>query len=114
MNLLVALSLLGESRPLRLCDLLHLERSTFSRTIERMGRQGWVATTPDADARAHLVSVTDAGRALLERAKPAWEAAQAEARALLGEEGARALLEAGNGLMGVGGDRFAGSREERP
>jgi len=114
MNLLVALSLLGESRPSRLCDLLHLERSTFSRTIERMGRQGWVATTPDADARTHLVVVTDAGRALLERAKPAWDAAQAEALALLGEEGARAVLEAGNGLMGIGGgDRFAGSREER-
>lgn len=114
MNLLVALSLLGESRPSRLCDLLHLERSTFSRTIERMGRQGWVATTPDADARTHLVVVTDAGRALLERAKPAWDAAQAQACALLGEEGARAVLEAGNGLMGIGGgDRFAGSREER-
>lgn len=114
MNLLVALSLLGESRPSRLCDLLHLERSTFSRTIERMGRQGWVATTPDADARTHLVVVTDAGRALLERAKPAWDAAQAQACALLGEEGARAVLEAGNGLMGSGGgDRFAGSREER-
>lgn len=115
MNLLVALSLLGESRPFRLCDLLHLERSTFSRTIERMRRQGWVETSPGVDARTRLASVTDSGRALLERAKPAWEAAQAEARALLGEEGAHAVLEAGNGLMGIGGgDRFAGSREERP
>lgn len=115
MNLLVALTLLGESRPSRLCDLLHLERSTFSRNIERMGRQGWVATSPDADARTHLVTVTEAGRLLLERAKQAWDAAQAQAVALLGEEGVCAVLEAGNGLMGIGGgDRFAGAREERP
>jgi DNA-binding MarR family transcriptional regulator len=101
MNLLVALSLLGESRPSRLCHLLRLERSTFSRTIERMRRRGWVATSPDADARTFLVSVTEAGMALLERAKPAWDAAQAQAKSLLGEEGTHAVLEAGNGLMGV-------------
>jgi DNA-binding MarR family transcriptional regulator len=101
MNLLVALTLLGESRPSRLCDLLHLERSTFSRNIERMCRQGWVATAPDSDARAHLVSVTEAGRVLLERAKPAWDAAQEQAVALLGEEGARAVVKVGSSLIGA-------------
>ncbi len=101
MNLLVALTLLGESRPSRLCELLHLERSTFSRNIERMRRQGWVATSPDSDARSHLVSVTGAGRVLLERAKPAWDAAQEQAVALLGEEGARAVVKAGSSLMGA-------------
>lgn len=101
MNLLVALALLGESRPSRLGDLLHLERSTVSRTLERMRRQGWVTTSPDEDARTHLVSVTDAGRTLLERVKPAWDEAQAQAVALLGEESARAVALAGGGLMGV-------------
>jgi len=109
MNLLVALSMLGGSRPSRLCDLLHMERSTFSRTIERMQRNGWVATRPDVDARTYLVSVTIAGMALLDRAKPAWDATQAQALALLGEEGARAVLEAGNGLMGVRPGKAAGS-----
>jgi DNA-binding MarR family transcriptional regulator len=119
MNLLVALSLLGASRPSPLCDLLHLERSTFSRNIERMRRQGWVAMSPHEDARTHLVSVTETGRALLEQAKPGWDAAQAQARELLGDEGAHAVLEAGNSLMGVRagvGDngRSATTREERP
>jgi len=109
MNLLVALSMLGGGRPSRLCDLLHMERSTFSRTIERMQRNGWVATQPDVDARTYLVSVTLAGMALLERAKPAWDAAQAQTLALLGDEGARALLEAGNGLMGARAGEAAGS-----
>ena len=87
MNLLVALVVAGREHGRRvLCDLLHLERSTLSRTIERMRRQGWVTTSPDADARTHLVSVTDAGKALLERAKPAWDEAQAQALALLGDE----------------------------
>jgi DNA-binding MarR family transcriptional regulator len=101
MNLLVALAVRGPSRPAGLCQLLHLERSTFSRTIERMRRQGWVETSPDTDARTYRVAVTEAGTALLERAKPDWELAQDRARGMLGEATARALTAAGSSLMGV-------------
>jgi hypothetical protein len=37
---LTALAVLGPSEPARLCDLLHLERSTLSRNLERMRSQG--------------------------------------------------------------------------
>jgi DNA-binding MarR family transcriptional regulator len=99
MNVLVALAVLGPSEPARLCDLLHLERSTLSRNVERMRRQGWLQTEPGADGRRHLVSVTGDGLALIERAKPQWDQAQARAAALLGDEGKRIIVDLGSRLM---------------
>jgi DNA-binding MarR family transcriptional regulator len=99
MNVLVAVAVLGPSEPARLCDLLHLERSTLSRNVERMRRQGWLQTEPGGDARRHLVSITTDGLALLERAKPAWEEAQARAAALLGDEGKSVIVSVGSRLM---------------
>ena len=99
MNILVALAVLGPSEPARLSDLLHLERSTLSRNVERMRRQGWLQTEPGADARRHLVSVTAEGLTLIERAKPAWEVAQVRAAALLGDDGTRVVVGVGSRLM---------------
>ena len=99
MNILVALAVLGASEPGELCKLLHLERSTLSRNVERMRRRGWLQTEPGVDARRHLVSVTGAGLSLIERAKPAWDEAQAKVGALLGDEGRRIVVETGSRLM---------------
>jgi DNA-binding MarR family transcriptional regulator len=99
MNVLVALAVLGPSEPARLCDLLHLERSTLSRNVKRMRRQGWLQTEPGADARRHLVSVTTEGLALIERAKPAWDEAQTRAASLLGDDGRRIIVNVGSRLM---------------
>ena len=92
-NILVATAKLGVARPGRLCEILHMDTSTLSRNAERMVAQGWLEVVPDADARTQPLRVTDSGMKLLERALPAWEQAQAQARAMLGEAGANLLLE---------------------
>nr|WP_231168784.1 hypothetical protein [Bradyrhizobium sp. 41S5] len=48
------------------------------------------ATT--ADGRSRPIALTGAGKDLLFSAQPAWLAAQAEAKALLGKEGTLALI----------------------
>jgi DNA-binding MarR family transcriptional regulator len=70
---------------------LQLDDSTLSRNLERMRANGWLEEVPSADARVHSHRLTAAGRALLDRALPAWGDAQAEARRLLGGAGVRAL-----------------------
>jgi DNA-binding MarR family transcriptional regulator len=40
MNILVAISCLGEARQQDVCQALHLEKSTLSRDVVRMRRQG--------------------------------------------------------------------------
>ncbi|MBZ5552753.1 MAG: MarR family winged helix-turn-helix transcriptional regulator [Acidobacteriia bacterium] len=87
MNILVAASCLGQARPRDICRVLHLEKSTLSRDVERMRLQGWLKRSAGEDGRTSLLQVTTAGARFLEKAIPAWREAQQRARALLGEQG---------------------------
>jgi DNA-binding MarR family transcriptional regulator len=91
MNILVAASYLGQAKQRDMCQALHVEKSTLSRDLARMRVQGWVPESAGDDARATILSVTSAGKRLLEKAFPAWRQAQEEAKALLGEKEADSL-----------------------
>ena len=90
-NVLAVTAKLGVARPAEVCDILELDTSTLSRTVERMVANRWLEILPAADGRAHPFRLTDEGKRLMEQAIPAWEKAQAEARKLLGEDGLRLL-----------------------
>ena len=87
-NLLVAIAHQGPVRPVDLCRLIRIEKSTLSRDVEVMKRQGWVESEPPAGGRNQTLSLTESGRTLLRAILPAWEQAQARAHACLGETGA--------------------------
>src|SRR5690349_13587211 len=70
---------------------LQLDNSTLSRNLDRMRANGWLEEVVEADARVHSHRLTESGKALLERAMPAWRAAQRRANELLGESGVKAL-----------------------
>jgi DNA-binding MarR family transcriptional regulator len=70
---------------------LHLDDSTLSRNLERMRANGWLEAVVTDDARVHSYRLTEAGRALLDRAIPAWRRAQTKAQHLLGAAGVQAL-----------------------
>ena len=91
LNLLVVTAKLGLARPATVCGLLQLDTSTLSRNVERMRARGWLEIVPGEDARTQPFRLTAQGRRLLERAVPAWEAAQRQATEVLGDEG-KALL----------------------
>jgi DNA-binding MarR family transcriptional regulator len=91
MNILVAVSCLGEARQQDVCQALHLEKSTLSRDVVRMRSQGWLDTVPGEDGRTALLRITPVGRKLVEQAIPAWQQAQEQATALLGESEVRTL-----------------------
>ena len=91
MNILVAISCLGEARQQDVCQALHLEKSTLSRDVARMRSQGWLDDVPGEDGRTALLRITPVGRKLLEQAIPAWQQAQEQVTALLGEREVRTL-----------------------
>lgn len=93
-NVLAVTAKLGVARPAQVCDILELDASTLSRTVERMVANGWLEILPDDDGRSHPFRLTDEGKRLMEKAIPAWEAAQAEAKTLLGDDGLRLLDDA--------------------
>jgi DNA-binding MarR family transcriptional regulator len=57
-----------------------------------LAANGWAESRPDhQDARAHVVSITDQGRALVLAALPAWRKAQASVADAFGPTGVAAL-----------------------
>ena len=70
---------------------LRLDDSTLSRNLERMRANGWLEEVSGDDARVHSYRLTEAGRALLDKAIPAWRTAQVQAQGLLGDAGVQAL-----------------------
>ena len=98
LNILVVAAKLGLARPADVCGLLHLDTSTLSRNVERMRANRWLEVVPDVDARAQPFRLTTQGKRLLERAAPAWEKAQHQAKELLGEDVLALLNHAANKL----------------
>jgi DNA-binding MarR family transcriptional regulator len=91
LNILVVTAKLGLARPSQVCDLLQLDVSTLSRNVERMRAQDWLDVVPGKDARTQSFRLTAQGKRLLERAIPAWEKGQQQAKAMLGAELVTAL-----------------------
>src|ERR1043166_8506723 len=85
MSILVATVKLGTARPSEVCEHLHLDVSTLSRNVERMKARGWLEVMPDEDGRSQPFRLTAPGRKLLEKAVPAWGAAQQEVKKVLGD-----------------------------
>ena len=73
------------ARSADLCRAMLLDASTLSRTLERMRERGWLEEVSGEDSRARPFRVTARGLVMLRKAIPAWERAQREAAAFLGE-----------------------------
>lgn len=70
---------------------LGLDRSTLGRNLRPLLKAGLVAMEGGDDRRAHTLALTEAGRALLDKAMPLWRDAQRHVSEKLGREKTRAL-----------------------
>ncbi len=104
MSILAVIARRGPIAPGAVASLLNIEKSTMSRTVERMRKQGWLAARQAASGNQQQLSLLAKGRRLLEKAGPAWRKAQSEARALLGTQGTKAVSEAANAAWRRGSD----------
>src|SRR3954449_13006583 len=86
LNLIVAVARMGTARPGDLCRILRMDKSTLSRDVEVMRRNGWLEVDDSADARARPLRLSGQGHALLETIVPVWRQAQEKAGALMGGE----------------------------
>ena len=90
-NILAVLGQLGTARPSEVCRLLRIEKSTLSRDVELMKRNGWVESDPPTGGRNQTIKLTADGQTLLIAFVPLWEKAQEQAKQLIGAEGEAAL-----------------------
>ncbi|MGH2359574.1 MAG: MarR family winged helix-turn-helix transcriptional regulator [bacterium] len=75
-SILAALALRGPTPVGELAELLDLERTTLTRSVALLERNGWVRAVRPEDARERPLQLVPAGRRKLEAAFPAWKAAQ--------------------------------------
>jgi DNA-binding MarR family transcriptional regulator len=91
MSILVVASILGEATPGDFGRILCLEKSTVSRTLDRLRAQGWIEVRSGADARSTRVRMTAKGAAKLRAVSSAWRKTQRKARAILGDDAVHEL-----------------------
>ncbi len=77
LNILAVILSEQQLRPGQLGQSLGMEKSTVSRTVDRMVNKGWLKITPGKDSRTQLLSVTKKGQQLLLSVTPIWDALQA-------------------------------------
>ncbi len=98
LNVLVIIANRGPISPGEIARRLSMEKSTVSRNLGRMRDNGWIAVTAGESGHKQRLTLNRRGKALLERALPAWQEAQTQARAVLGQRGADSIRSIGNTL----------------
>lgn len=91
-SLLVVLKIVGPVLVTELAEKIVMDRTTLSRNLEVMEKQGLVSVTPGEDRRTRKVMISEMGFAVLLDAYPLWQQAQAKIRESMGEESLQSLM----------------------
>ncbi len=91
LNILAVVVRRGPISPGEVARYLHIERSTMSRNLERMKRNGWLTVCPGESARSQELRITESGRSIVLEAVPLWREAQSRTREILGAGGTEAI-----------------------
>jgi DNA-binding MarR family transcriptional regulator len=86
---------IAEAAPIsvnHLADLMVMDRTTLTRNLCPLSKQGWVWIEEGEDHRVRVVTLTEEGERVLEQARPLWQQAQSQVLALLGPQHVEALL----------------------
>ncbi|MEM8505281.1 MAG: MarR family winged helix-turn-helix transcriptional regulator [Cyanobacteria bacterium P01_D01_bin.1] len=77
LNILAVIISEKQIQPSHLGKVLSMEKSTVSRTVDRMVKKNWITVTPGEDSRTQRLCVTARGRQLLVTVTPIWDRLQA-------------------------------------
>lgn len=96
LNILVTVSAFGRATSRQLCQVLHMDPSTFSRAVTRLQKNHWLQVDPSGEGKILKVEVTRKGFKKIEDVYPDWQRAQAKAAEALGESTAEMIIASGN------------------
>jgi DNA-binding MarR family transcriptional regulator len=91
-TLLIALSRRGDIGISQLADVLIMERTTLTRNLKPLVKQGLAAVAEGSDRRTRTVRITAQGQDKIRQAIPYWEEAQAVIAEGLGSKGMAVML----------------------
>ena len=85
-NLFVAIRMFGSVTVTRLAKMAVMDRTTLTRNLKPLEKQGLVKVTPGKDRRMKVVTLTEKGNETLIKALPIWKETQARVIEELGQE----------------------------
>jgi len=85
-TLLAAISLQDDATLTDLAKVLGMDRTTLSRNLRPLERNGLIEVSAEGYRRARSASMTEKGAAVMEEALPLWRAAQDTLKARLGKD----------------------------
>ncbi|MCC3450503.1 MAG: winged helix-turn-helix transcriptional regulator [Microcoleus sp. PH2017_39_LGB_O_B] len=91
-TILVAVTMAKSGTINELAEVLRMDRTTLTRNLKPLERQGWLRSEPGQDQRTRLVSLTTDGEAALTKALPLWRQAQTSVEETLGQQRLSDLL----------------------
>lgn len=91
-NILTAIAKMQPVSPGKVAKVLHLEKSSISRTLEGMHRNGWLQA--EGNGRSQQLTITENGEEIYLKAFGLWERAQEISLQLMGSEVADTLRSA--------------------
>ncbi|MEV4604755.1 MarR family winged helix-turn-helix transcriptional regulator [Amycolatopsis sp. NPDC049253] len=107
-NILHRLALAGKTTITALAQVSAMDRTTLATNLKPLERDGLLAIrASDADRRARVVEITEAGLARLEKAVPLWRSAQDRFEDAFGEADAAELRAALRAVLVTGFDPWA-------
>jgi DNA-binding MarR family transcriptional regulator len=92
-TILQFLSLAGEVSQGQLGEMLAMDSTTLTRTLEIMARKDWIERRRGEDRRERRLRLAKTGETQLKRALPAWEKVQSRLRHQLGEQTWKNLMQ---------------------
>lgn len=82
----------GQISVTRIAEIMGTDRTTMTRNLDLLARNGWILQVTAEDGRLHLWSLTDVGRERLAIALPVWKAFQGDLVDRIGTADTRTLL----------------------
>lgn len=98
LTILVVTAKAGPISPGAVARRLNMEKSTISRNVARMDKNGWLSIASEGTGREQQLTLSASGRALLVKALPVWSEAQSRTTSVLGERGAESIRSVANSL----------------
>ncbi len=100
-TILQALSIAGTVHQGKLGEILAMDTTTLTRTLDIMARHGWVEKLQGSDRRERRLRLTPPGIDQFNRALPVWQKVQTRLRRKLGGESWQALANLTNKVTSV-------------
>ncbi|MCJ8500853.1 MarR family winged helix-turn-helix transcriptional regulator [Desulfatitalea alkaliphila] len=91
-NLMTAIIIMGPVAISKLAEVLAMDRTTLTRNLGPLQKQGLVDISAGDDQRTRIVEMTLEGKQIYQQALPLWDKAQNEMAGKLGKDRIKSLL----------------------